>query len=71
MTDGIICPHCGEFHSQYDNLLREQIANSCMSTPIDFECDCGASFLVALDWSVYAWVMEHSLKLPTTDQTET
>lgn len=56
------CPHCGHgvTYSEEPDLL----AGMGPSNEFTYECECGATFKVSVDWTPYSFVDESTLKAP-------
>lgn len=58
------CPHCErevDLNSEPDYLVDMK------HNRFNYECDCGASFDVSVDWDPVCYVAEDTLKRPTVE----
>ena len=56
------CPHCGTEVDADD--IPDHISNSGPSGRFTFECDCGCTFEVAVDWDPSFYVLRDTVKSP-------
>jgi len=60
-SDDFECPHCGTGVDTGE--IPDHLTNMT-NNRFEYECDCGCSFEVSVDWDPVCYVDEGSIKLP-------